>query len=72
MFKALILQTSHNLSDERTEYLIKDRLSFMRFDDECADFMIADGRSGAMLAEDPPGKGELVRCPCCHHGWRRK
>ena len=31
MFKALILQTSHNLSDERTEYLIKDRLSFMRF-----------------------------------------
>jgi transposase len=31
MFKALILETSHNLSDERTEYLIKDRLSFMRF-----------------------------------------
>ena len=31
MFKALILQSSHNLSDERTEYLIRDRLSFMRF-----------------------------------------
>jgi hypothetical protein len=31
MFKALVLQTSHRLSDERTEYLIKDRLSFMRF-----------------------------------------
>jgi transposase, IS5 family len=31
MFKVLILQTNHNLSDERTEYLIKDRLSFMRF-----------------------------------------
>ncbi len=31
MFKALILQVSHNLSDERTEYLIRDRLSFMRF-----------------------------------------
>jgi transposase, IS5 family len=31
MFKALILQASHNLSDERTEYLIRDRLSFMRF-----------------------------------------
>jgi hypothetical protein len=27
----LILQSSHNLSDERTEYLIRDRLSFMRF-----------------------------------------
>jgi IS5 family transposase len=31
MFRVLILQTSHSLSDERTEYLIKDRLSFMRF-----------------------------------------
>jgi IS5 family transposase len=31
MLKALILQASHSLSDERTEYLIKDRLSFMRF-----------------------------------------
>jgi len=31
MFKALILQSSYSLSDERTEYLIKDRLSFMRF-----------------------------------------
>jgi transposase, IS5 family len=31
MFKVLLLQSSHNLSDERTEYLIRDRLSFMRF-----------------------------------------
>ena len=31
MFRILILQASHSLSDERTEYLIKDRLSFMRF-----------------------------------------
>src|ERR1700682_2110676 len=31
MFKVLILQASHSLSDERTEYLIRDRLSFMRF-----------------------------------------
>lgn len=31
MFKVLILQAAHSLSDERTEYLIKDRLSFMRF-----------------------------------------
>ena len=31
MFKVLILQSSHSMSDERTEYLIKDRLSFMRF-----------------------------------------
>jgi IS5 family transposase len=31
MFKVLILQACHSLSDERTEFLIKDRLSFMRF-----------------------------------------
>src|SRR5262245_15357182 len=31
MFKVLMLQASHSLSDERTEYPIKDRLSFMRF-----------------------------------------
>ena len=31
MFKVLVIQASHSLSDERTEYLIKDRLSFMRF-----------------------------------------
>ena len=31
MFRVLILQSSYSLSDERTEYLINDRLSFMRF-----------------------------------------
>jgi transposase, IS5 family len=31
MFKVLALQTLYTLSDEQTEYLLKDRLSFMRF-----------------------------------------
>ena len=31
MFKILVIQKLNNLSDERTEYLINDRLSFMRF-----------------------------------------
>jgi IS5 family transposase len=31
MLEELVLQRSHDLSDERTEYLIRDRLSFMRF-----------------------------------------
>jgi len=31
MFKVLVLQAMYSLSDERTEFLIKDRLSFMRF-----------------------------------------
>src|SRR5713101_7622109 len=37
-FKIVVLQSLHNLSDEQTEYLIRDRLSFMRFLDlELAD-----------------------------------
>ena len=31
MFKTLILQSLYNLSDEQTEFQIRDRLSFMRF-----------------------------------------
>lgn len=31
IFKTLVIQTLNNLSDERTEYLVNDRLSFMRF-----------------------------------------
>ena len=31
MFKVLVLQQLYNLSDERIEYQIRDRLSFMRF-----------------------------------------
>lgn len=31
MFKMLILQRLHNLSDERLQYQVSDRLSFMRF-----------------------------------------
>ena len=31
MFKILVIQAANNLSDERTEFLINDRMSFMRF-----------------------------------------
>ena len=31
MFKMLVLQTLYTLSDDQTEYQIRDRLSFMRF-----------------------------------------
>ena len=31
MFKILVMQAANNLSDERAEFLINDRLSFMRF-----------------------------------------
>jgi transposase, IS5 family len=31
MFKILVIQAADNLSDARTEFLVNDRLSFMRF-----------------------------------------
>ncbi len=31
MFKVLVLQQLNNLSDDRIEYQVRDRLSFMRF-----------------------------------------
>jgi transposase, IS5 family len=31
MFKVLVLQTQNNLSDERTEFYLRDRLAWMRF-----------------------------------------
>ena len=31
MFKAMILQAQHNLSDKKMEFMIRDRLSWMRF-----------------------------------------
>jgi hypothetical protein len=31
MFKVLVLQTVYTLSDDQSEYQLKDRLSFMRF-----------------------------------------
>ena len=31
MFKVLILQSLYNMADDATEYMLRDRLSFMRF-----------------------------------------
>jgi hypothetical protein len=31
MFRMLVLQALHNLSDEQVEYQVRDRLSFTRF-----------------------------------------
>lgn len=45
MFKVLIVQTVNNLSDERTEFLINDRLSFMRFLGLGLDDRVPDART---------------------------
>ena len=45
MFKVLIIQTVNNLSDERTEFLINDRISFMRFLGLGLDDRVPDART---------------------------
>ena len=45
MFKMLVLQQLHNLSDERIEYQIRDRLSFMRFLDLQIEDRIPDAKT---------------------------
>jgi IS5 family transposase len=57
MFKVLILQAMHALSDERTEFLIKDRLSFMRF----LDLRIGRQRSRRQYDLDVSGGAEEGR-----------
>jgi hypothetical protein len=42
MFKILVIQTTNNLSDERAEFLINHRLSFMRFLGRRIEFRRAD------------------------------
>ena len=58
MFKILVIQALYNLSDDRAEFLINDRLSFMRF------LGLGLGRQGAGREDDlgvpraaDPGRG---------------
>ena len=68
MFKVLIVQATNNLSDERAEFLINDRLSFMRFlglglARRGASRWIAPAGSGSRRAHDlaVPGKAHPRR-----------
>ena len=45
MFKILVLQALYNLSDDQTEYQIRDRLSFMRFLELDLDHRIPDAKT---------------------------
>ena len=45
MFKALILQSLYNLSDDQTEYQIRDRLSFRRFLGLSVDGRVPDAKT---------------------------
>ena len=45
MFKILVLQTLYTLSDDQTEYQIRDRLSFMRFVGLALEDRVPDAKS---------------------------
>lgn len=45
MFKMLVIQAANSLSDQRTEFLFSDRLSFMRFLGRCLSDRVPDART---------------------------
>ena len=51
MFKTLVLQQLNNLSDDRIEYQIRDRLSFMRFLDLNLEDRVPDAKTVWLLRE---------------------
>jgi transposase, IS5 family len=51
MFKILVIQAMDNLSDERAEFLIHDRVSFMRFLGLSLSDRVPDARTIWLLRE---------------------
>ncbi len=65
MFKVLVLQALYDLSDDQTEFVINDRLSFMRFLGLGLDDRVPDAKTIWLFREhltQGPGGGEPV-CP---------
>ena len=59
MFKVLIIQTINNLSDERAEFLINDRISFMRFLGLGANDRVPDARTIWLFREQLTKAGAI-------------
>ena len=59
MFKVLIVQTINNLSDERTEFLINDRISFMGFLGLGLDDRVPDARTIWLFREQLTKAGAI-------------
>jgi hypothetical protein len=64
MFKILVLQTLHNLADEQLEYLIRDRLSFMRFLDLGLEDPVPDATTVWLFREALAKLDWSPRCSC--------
>ena len=61
MFKILVIQAANGLSDERAEFLINDRLSFMRFLGLGLSDRVPDARRGIAPARAPQHSTLLSR-----------
>jgi IS5 family transposase len=59
MFKVVVLQTLYTLSDDQTEYQLRDRLSFMRFVGLALHDPMRDAKTIWLFprAPDPGGRG---------------
>jgi IS5 family transposase len=61
MFKVLVLQTLYTLSDDQTEYQIKDRLSFMRFLGLALEDRVPDAKTIWLFREQLTKPGAIER-----------
>ena len=61
MFKVLVLQTLYTLSDDQTEYQIRDRLSFMRFLGLALEDRVPDAKTIWLLREQLTRVGAVER-----------
>lgn len=59
MFKILILQSLYNLSDDQTEFQIRDRLSFMRFLDLTLADRVPDAKTTWLFRDTLSKKGVI-------------
>lgn len=61
MFRILVLQTLYTLSDEQTEYQLRDRLSFMRFVGLALHDPVPDAKTIWLFREQLTRSGALAR-----------
>jgi transposase, IS5 family len=61
MFKVLVLQTLYTLSDDQTEYQIRDRLSFMRFLGLALEARVPDAKTIWLFREQLTRAGAIGR-----------
>lgn len=61
MFRVLVLQTLYTLSDDQTEYQIRDRLSFMRFVGLALHEAVPDAKTIWLFREQLTRTGTLAR-----------